>query len=286
MDQSASGATRRNHERLLQALQHLLSLKVSDLEAALDAAAQQIADVMRADKVDVFLHEAATATLLAVGTNDSPMARQQKAMGLDRVAIADGGTSALVFRTGRSRLSSHLDRDSDELRGVVEDLGVRSQIGVPLDVRGERHGVMMVCSAQPAYFSEDDLHFIETVARWVGLVGHQAATVEQTVAEAAREGLRVAAEDTVGKLTPRQREVASLIAAGLTNMEIAEQLVLTPGTVANHVEGILRRLGFRSRTQVAALLGSPDVVKEAVRQPDEGSRRSRSAPSVTRLRLP
>jgi len=78
MDQSASGATRRNHERLLQALQHLLSLKVSDLEAALDAAAQQIADVMRADKVDVFLHEAATATLLAVGTNDSPMARHRR----------------------------------------------------------------------------------------------------------------------------------------------------------------------------------------------------------------
>jgi two-component system OmpR family sensor kinase len=269
MESDTRAASARNHERLLGALQQLLSLKVGDLQIALSAAAQQIADVMRADKVDVFVHEAATATLFAIGTNDSPMARKQKALGLDRVTVADGGTAGLVFRTGESRLSRHLDRDTVELRGVIEDLGVRSQIGVPLDVRGERHGVLLVCSATPEYFSEDDLQFIETVARWVGLVGHQAATAEQTVGDAAREGLRIAAEDTVKKLTPRQREVAALIAAGLTNMEIAERLVLTPGTVANHVEGILRRLGFRSRTQVAALVGVPTSVNQSVQQPEK-----------------
>lgn len=266
MDSELSGSTSRNHERLLQALQRLLGLQISDLQAALNAAAQQIADAMRADKVDVFLHEAATETLFAIGTNDSPMARKQKALGLDRVTVAAGGTAGLVYRTGESRLNNRLNRDLNELRGVIEDLGVRSQIGVPLDVRESRHGVLMVCSAEPDYFTADDLHFVETVARWVGLVGYQAATVEQTVADAAREGLRVAAADTVGKLTPRQREVASLIAAGLTNMEIAEQLVLTSGTVANHVEGILRRLGFRSRAQVAALIGLPKSTSPAARR--------------------
>jgi DNA-binding NarL/FixJ family response regulator len=45
--------------------------------------------------------------------------------------------------------------------------------------------------------------------------------------------------------------------------------VLTPGTVANHVEGILRRLGFRSRTQVAALVGVPTSVNQSVQQPEK-----------------
>jgi DNA-binding NarL/FixJ family response regulator len=53
-------------------------------------------------------------------------------------------------------------------------------------------------------------------------------------------------------LTPRQAEVAALIARGHTNREIAEALVLTPGTVANHVENILNRLGYRSRSRIAA----------------------------------
>lgn len=255
----------RDQDRLFRALHHLLGLEALDLEVALDAAAQQIADVMQADKVDVFLFEPATELLVAVGTNESEMAHKQKALGLDRLPVTDGGTSAHVFLTGECRLRNHLDQDSLELRGIVEDLGVRSQIGVPLEVRGERRGALMVCSAMPEFFSEDDLRFTEAVAHWVGLVGYRAAGVQQTIAEAAREGLRVAAAETVGKLTPRQREVAGLVASGLTNMEIAQRLVLTPGTVANHVEGILRRLGFRSRTQVAALLGDTGVTNSTDR---------------------
>jgi DNA-binding NarL/FixJ family response regulator len=55
-----------------------------------------------------------------------------------------------------------------------------------------------------------------------------------------------------GPLTRRQTEIAQLIAHGLSNEEIARQLVLTPGTVGNHVGHILRRLGARNRVQVAA----------------------------------
>jgi len=52
-------------------------------------------------------------------------------------------------------------------------------------------------------------------------------------------------------LTPRQRHVASLVARGLTNQQIAHELVLTPGTAANHVQQILRRLGLGSRSELA-----------------------------------
>jgi DNA-binding CsgD family transcriptional regulator len=52
-------------------------------------------------------------------------------------------------------------------------------------------------------------------------------------------------------LTGREREIAGLMADGLTNHEIAERLVITEGTVEVHVKHILSKLGFRSRTQVA-----------------------------------
>jgi DNA-binding NarL/FixJ family response regulator len=51
-------------------------------------------------------------------------------------------------------------------------------------------------------------------------------------------------------LSPREREVAGLVARGLSNAQIAEQLVIGQRTVAAHVEHILNKLGFASRTQV------------------------------------
>ena len=53
------------------------------------------------------------------------------------------------------------------------------------------------------------------------------------------------------QLTPREREVAVLIARGLSNRQIAETLVIAERTVTNHVEHIFDKLGFRSRAQVA-----------------------------------
>lgn len=50
-------------------------------------------------------------------------------------------------------------------------------------------------------------------------------------------------------LTPRQREVLSLIAQGLTNKEIAKQLYLSEGTVKNIVSEIYARLNVRDRVQ-------------------------------------
>jgi DNA-binding NarL/FixJ family response regulator len=53
------------------------------------------------------------------------------------------------------------------------------------------------------------------------------------------------------RLTAREREVAALLAHGLTNRQIAEQLVVTERTIAAHVEHLLNKLGFASRHQVA-----------------------------------
>ena len=53
-------------------------------------------------------------------------------------------------------------------------------------------------------------------------------------------------------LTPRQTEVAALVAEGLTNRQLAERLQITERSAESHLERIRLRLGFSSRAQVAA----------------------------------
>ena len=52
-------------------------------------------------------------------------------------------------------------------------------------------------------------------------------------------------------LTPREREIAYLVAEGRTNKEISETLFITEGTVKNHITKILDKLELRDRTQLA-----------------------------------
>jgi DNA-binding NarL/FixJ family response regulator len=53
-------------------------------------------------------------------------------------------------------------------------------------------------------------------------------------------------------LTRREREIAALVATGLTNRDIAGQLYLSVRTVKVHVDHMLSKLGFRTRTGLAA----------------------------------
>ena len=50
-------------------------------------------------------------------------------------------------------------------------------------------------------------------------------------------------------LTNREREILRLIATGATNREVAEQLIISEGTVKNHLANLFSRLGLRDRTQ-------------------------------------
>ena len=61
----------------------------------------------------------------------------------------------------------------------------------------------------------------------------------------------VGAENGLGKLTPREREIIVMLAHGDSNKKIARQLNLAESTVKIHVQGILRKLNLSSRVQAA-----------------------------------
>ena len=63
-----------------------------------------------------------------------------------------------------------------------------------------------------------------------------------------------AARQRLDDLSPREREVAELVAEGLTNAEIAQQLVLAPDSVKKNVTRILTKLDLRDRVQLVILM--------------------------------
>jgi DNA-binding CsgD family transcriptional regulator len=245
LDHGAGG-----NDRLLKTLQRLLSIHAPELRPALNQASSLVAEALDADKIDVFLYESESDTLVAVGTSDTEMGREQHRAGLNRQPIANNGPSVAVFQTGTPYRSGAADRDPTQLVGMVRRLEVKSEMDVALDVNGERRGILQAASHQPDFFSERDLDFLSAVAGWIGMVTHRAelfAAHERDVYERGRQH----AGDELARLTRRQQELAACVAEGLTNEQIADRLTITEGTVANHIAQVMRRLVFTSRTQIA-----------------------------------
>jgi DNA-binding NarL/FixJ family response regulator len=70
--------------------------------------------------------------------------------------------------------------------------------------------------------------------------------------------------ETVASLTPQERQVAALVADGLTNKEVAAELYLSVKTVEYHLGNIYRKLGISSRTRLATML-APHLPRPAGR---------------------
>ena len=172
--------------RLLETLQRLLAIQAPELRPALTEACTLVAEVLGADKVDVFLHEPTSTSLVAMGTSETPMGKRQYELGLNRLALANGGRAADTFRTGEPYASGRVDEDPGELRGVVEGLSIRSVLDYPLEVNGERRGVVQVDWAAPDAFTEADASFLAAVTHWIALVMHRAELAEQATVAAAR----------------------------------------------------------------------------------------------------
>lgn len=100
--------------------------------------------------------------------------------------------------------------------------------------------------ASPASAPSPDDPTIGLASSVIGETGREQPRIQRR-AESTSPG----ATGDLQQLTPREREVAGLIARGCSNREIAEALVVSEGTAANYVQRVLNRLGFHNRTQVA-----------------------------------
>jgi DNA-binding CsgD family transcriptional regulator len=65
------------------------------------------------------------------------------------------------------------------------------------------------------------------------------------------------------QLTPQELQVALIVAQGATNKEAGAALFLSPKTIETHLGRVYRKLGLRSRTQLAPLLASEGVLEGA-----------------------
>jgi DNA-binding NarL/FixJ family response regulator len=100
--------------------------------------------------------------------------------------------------------------------------------------------------------SEELARAVRAVAAGQALI--QPSVASKVVAEFARMGSTgraglAARDELLGALTERELDVLRGLAAGLSNREIAEKLVITEGTVKNHVSSLLGKLDVRDRTQ-------------------------------------
>ncbi|MBB5083261.1 response regulator [Nonomuraea endophytica] len=95
------------------------------------------------------------------------------------------------------------------------------------------------------------IHAVRVVARGDALIAP--SVTRRLIAEFAGRVKRPEPGPELNALTEREREVMVLVAAGLSNDEIAEKLVLSPATAKTHVSRIMTKLRLRDRAQLVVL---------------------------------
>jgi predicted ATPase/DNA-binding CsgD family transcriptional regulator len=137
-----------------------------------------------------------------------------------RIAFTLSAVGSLASAQGQVDYAAHLDRLAS---AVVAEIGAFPQSEVKSRQRTAQQSQLRTLTLDQAV--------AETMAQ---LSEHPTPRTEQT-----------------DRLSRREREVASLVAMGRTNRQIAEALVLAEGTAENYVQRVMSKLGFNNRAQVA-----------------------------------
>ncbi|MFW6718825.1 response regulator [Streptomyces sp. MAR4 CNY-716] len=106
---------------------------------------------------------------------------------------------------------------------------------------------------------EELIHAVRVAARGDALISP--SVTRRLIAEFAGRVKAPEPSPRLNALTERETEVMQLVAAGLTNDEIAARLVLSPATAKTHVSRIMTKLGVRDRAQLVVLAYESGMVQ-------------------------
>ena len=170
-------------------------------------------------------------------------------------AAARAGTDWAAINASRARTALLLARGqaSSAAAAAVELVRIartrapltaaRAQLlhGTALAATGDRPAaITALIAAESALTSFGAVRWRDQAVRELRALGHRV-----------RRPARDATPGPLGSLTAREREIADLVAAGRTNREVAEQLVLSTKTIEAHLRNIYAKLGIRSRVDLA-----------------------------------
>src|SRR5579872_6230818 len=177
-----------------------------------------------------------------------------------RLGIARGleAFAALAAARKQPEQAARLAGAATQLReSLGQPTGIGSRGEKLLDLARDLLGVALAAAlfAEGREMTTDDAvgyalgSHIETAGGLPAAPGHAGAKDPSRPGEAAWAD---PARRSASPLTAREQEIVVLIARALSNKQIADELVISPATVARHVANILAKLGFTSRTQVAS----------------------------------
>jgi DNA-binding CsgD family transcriptional regulator len=170
-------------------------------------------------------------------------ARARRAFAQAEHAVGKGNVGAAIDLLGGSvELFVHA------LRPFAETLARRrrAELFLRRDATGDREAAQTELAAILPYWRKAKAAwYLGQLQRWAAELGLDFPV--DAPAEAASP-----AHAPRSQLTPREREVVALIAVGLSNKEIAGKLIISERTAEGHVERVLGKLGFRSRSQIAS----------------------------------
>jgi DNA-binding NarL/FixJ family response regulator len=160
------------------------------------------------------------------------------------VALLDAGLSGLDVVEVARRIVEH----AQQPRARVMILGARdTDASLFAGLRAGASG-FLVESSEPA----DLVQAVRVVATGQALLSPSAA--RRLIAElASRPQPQLPRREQLGQLTAREREVVKLVAAGLSDDEVAARLMISPATAKTHVSRALAKLDVRNRAQLVAV---------------------------------
>jgi non-specific serine/threonine protein kinase len=271
----------------------LAALLCGDVPGAATLFEEALARYQAADEVGGVLHvrfHLATAAML-LGDTDRAMTLAEQCVSLSE-SLGDHWLRSwmlwtqgvVAWRQGDTRWAAQLERDSIERKQLFND---RLGIGQCVDVLawtaaadGQAQRAARLLGAVQVIWRETGASLYQHLTGFHQEVETQLrqALGPEVFEAASAEGSKLTYDQivtyTLGKtpttrtsprqtegdknalelLTPREQEVAELVAEAMSNKQIAARLVISQRTAETHIEHILTKLGFTSRTQIAAWL--------------------------------